>query len=322
MNDKRVDVASIGTLAVDYFALLPKIPAVDDKIMAEGYEIHPGGVAGNVITQVARLGISAGWMGKLGDDEAGDILLGEFERDGIYAGHAEVIKGAHSMFTWIQVDERGDKAITMFPNILNSFTADDVETKHKNLIQSAKILQAEACLLPLKPALRAMEIAKESGVQIVFDLDVSPRHFVHEAHLATEAELLEALELADVLIPCKTAAAELIGSDDIVTHAKKLLDYGPRVAAVTLGDTGCIVFSKDEFHSIPSYRVKVVDTTGAGDAFHGGFIYGIIKNMNLHECGSLGNACGALCCTRVGARSMGTLQEVHALMEENQRVKQ
>ncbi len=87
MSGNCVDVTAIGTLAVDYFAILPSIPAVDEKIMAEEYEIHPGGVAGNVLTQLGRLGVRAGWIGKIGNDEAGKILLGDFEKEGIDTSH-------------------------------------------------------------------------------------------------------------------------------------------------------------------------------------------------------------------------------------------
>jgi len=317
MEKSKVDVSSSGTLAVDYFALLQKIPGSDDKAMAEKYEIHPGGVAGNVITQIARLGLSAGWFGKIGDDEAGKILIREFINEGIDTTHIEIVKNEHSMFTWIQVDKNGNKAITMFPNVLNKFTVEDVEKKHKEYIRSSKVLQVEACVLPLKPALRAIEIAKESGVKVVFDLDVVPSHFIDEAHLATKEELRRAIELADVFIPCKAAAVELIKSKDIPGNARKLLDYGPHIVAVTMGEKGCIVLSRDEFHTIPSFKVKVIDTTGAGDAFHGGFIYGLIKKLSLKSTGVFANACGALCCMNVGARAMGGLDEINKLIHSD-----
>ena len=318
MNKSRVDVCSMGTLAVDYFALVSEIPGPDEKILVKEYEIHAGGVAGNVITQVARLGIKAGWMGKVGNDEAGKILINEFLKEGVDISHVEIVDSEHSMFTWIQVDKRGDKAITMFTNVLNKFTTEDVDKKHKEYIQSSKILQVEGSLLPLKPALRAMEIAKESGVTIVFDLDVAPHHFVNNERLATEQELKKAIELADVFIPCKAAAVELIGTKDIQHHAEKLLDYGCGIVTITLGEKGCIVYDKNDFYTIPAFRVDVVDTTGAGDAFHGGFIYGLIKGFNLKEIGTFANACGAICCTQVGARAMGKLCEVEHFIKERQ----
>jgi len=310
MDEKRIDVVAIGALAVDYFALLPTIPGAEQKIIANGYEIHPGGVAGNVITQVARLGISSAWLGKIGDDDTGKILLNEFQKDGVVTAPIDIVEGEHSMFTWIQVDKTGDRSITMFPNVLNKFTSDDIEKNHREIIENAKILQVEACLLPLAPVLTAMEIAKKAGVKIVFDLDVSPNHFINEAGLSTENELQRALELADVLIPCKDAAKELINSDNIEKDALKLLDYGAELCAVTLGADGCIVFTKDEFYKLKGATVDVVDTTGAGDAFHGGFIYGLLNNLPVNNIAEIANACGAICCQRVGARAMGNLHEV------------
>lgn len=315
MQSNRIDVTAIGTLAVDYFALVPSIPAVEEKIMSEGYEVHPGGVAGNVMTQLARLGVRTGWFGKIGDDEAGKIVLEDLAKEGIDNSHVEVVKGENTMFTWIQVNKNGGRSITMFPNALIKLTADDVESKHREYITSSRVLHAEACLLPLKPVVKAMEMAKESGVKIVFNLDVTPTYFVKEAKLATDTEMKRALELSDVLIPCKDAAKELIGSDDFVKDGGKLLDYGSNVVAITLGDRGCIVLDSTNTYTEPAYRIKVVDTTGAGDAFHGGFIYSILKGFSLKQAGKFANACGALCCTKVGARSSGTLREVEELIQ-------
>ena len=315
MPDKSIEVTAIGSLAVDYFAILPSIPSADEKIMIEGYEIHPGGVAGNVLTQLGRLGVKSGWFGKIGDDEAGKTLLEDFRNERIDGSHAEVVKGEHSMFTWIQVDKTGDRAITMFPNVLVKLTDEDVEKRHKEYIQSSQVLFTEACLLPLKPILKAMEIAKESEVKIVFDLDVPPSYFVEEAKLGTNDQMMQALELTDVLIPCKSAAKELLDSDDFVKKAHKLLKYGPRVVAITLGKDGCVVLDDQNIFTVPGYNVPVVDTTGAGDAFHGGFIFSVLKGYSLEESGKFANACGGICCTKVGARSMGTLRDVEQLMQ-------
>jgi sulfofructose kinase len=309
------EVASLGTLAVDYFGIVPVIPGKDGKTMAERLEEHPGGVAGNVITQIARLGIKAGWMGKIGGDETGDILIDNFHKDEISTDHVEVVKGKRSMFTWILVDPNGDRSITMFPNVLNEFTAEDVEKKHGDFIRSSKILMAEACVLPLSPVIRAMEIAREAGVKVVFDLDVTPTDVVR-TNMGTKNDLYRTLELSDVFIPGKAAAAELLGTDDIEGHAKKLLDYGAEKVSVTLGDKGCIILNRAEMHHVPGFDVKVVDTTGAGDAFHGGFVYGMLKGFSLKETARFANACGAYCCTGIGARSVGGLADIQKLLEK------
>jgi sugar/nucleoside kinase (ribokinase family) len=283
-------------------------------MIAAGYEVHSGGVAGNVLTQIARLGAAAGWLGKIGDDESGRIILEDFKREGIDASHIEVVEGKHSMFTWIQVNRHGERSITMFPNVLAELTPEDVDEKHEGYIRSSRFIHAEACLLPLKPVLRAMEIAKANGVTIVFDLDVCPRYFVEEAQSATQEEMTRAIELSDVLIPCKAAARELIGSDDIAGNAYRLLEYGPKVVAVTLGKDGCIVLDHNYCFELPAYEVEVMDTTGAGDAFHGGFIYSLLRGYDLEKAGRFSNACGSIACTRVGARASGRLDEVEELM--------
>lgn len=313
MNN-ALDVVAIGTLAVDYYALLPSIPSADQKMKADAFEIHSGGVAGNVMTQIARLGAKVGWFGKIGDDEAGNIILEDIRKEGIDTSHTEVVAGKHSMFTWIQVNRQGERSITMFPNVLVELTPEEIEDKHGDYIRSAQFIHTEACLLPLNPVLRAMEIAKENNVTVVFDLDVCPRYFIEEAGSATDEEMKRALELTDVLVSCKSAAKELIDSDDIIGNAHRLLDYGPHTVAVTLGKDGCIVLNRNERFDLPAYQVDVVDSTGAGDAFHGGFIYSMLKGFDLERAGRFSNACGAIACSRVGARASGRLDEVEELL--------
>jgi sugar/nucleoside kinase (ribokinase family) len=316
MREKKLDVTAIGCLAVDYFALVPSIPGPEEKIMAGTYEVHPGGVSGNVLTQTARLGLRSGWLGKIGDDEAGEILIKEFEKEGIDTSHTEVVENKHSMFTWIQVDKRGGRSITMFPNVLIELTADEIEEKHADYIVSSKAFQAESCILPFSPMIRAMEIAKENGVTVVFDLDVPPSYLIQESKQATQEQLRRAIEISDIFIPCKAGARELVGSGNIESNARKLFDLGPEIVAVTLGEKGCIVMDKKDTITVPGYRVDVRDTTGAGDAFHAGFIYGVLNGKSLEETGRFSNACGAICCENVGARAMGTLDEVVSFMEK------
>ncbi len=314
MSRTGVEVSSIGTLAVDYFGIVTRVPELDEKTMAERYEIHPGGVAGNVITQAARLGVSTGWIGKIGQDSTGDILRREFEKEGIDTSHMEVVPGKNSMFTWILVDKRGYRTITMFPNVLNEFTAHDVESKHADYIRNSQVLMAEACVLPLSPVIRAMEIAKDAGVTVIFDLDVTPTG-VEEMDMGSRADLERALSLADVFIPCKAAAVELLGTDQIVPNIDRLRQYGASTVAVTLGEHGCVIATDDGAVEVPGFPVEVVDTTGAGDAFHGGFVYGFLNGMAPEKLGRFANACGAACCTKIGARSSGTLKEVQALID-------
>jgi sugar/nucleoside kinase (ribokinase family) len=315
----NVEVVSMGALAVDYFGLMPALPQQGQKVVADKYEIHPGGVAGNVITQVARLGGRAGWIGKIGDDPAGRLMLEEFQREGIDHSHMEIVQGSYSMFTWIMVDHRGERNIVMFPNILASFTGRDVQDKHAEYIGSAKILQTEACAVALEPMIRAMEIAHAEGVQCVFDLDVSPSHLIDEARLGTQRDLERIISLTDVLIPSKAAVAELLGEEDFEAGAEKLLDRGPQAVVITLGEKGSIYVDRSLRCRIPGFRVEVVDTTGAGDAFHGGFIWSLLQGDSVERACTVANACGAYCCTQVGARAMGRREQIESLILQGRR---
>lgn len=314
MKKNKIDVCAVGALAVDYYGMIAELPPTGGKITADSYEIHPGGVSGNVLTQCARLGIPCGWLGKIGTDPAGLTVVAEFEKENIDYSHAEIIQDAFSMFTWIMVNRSGERTIVMFPNILNEFAPEDVASKHADYIRGARIFQGEACALKLAPVLEAMKIAKEAGVKTVFDLDVLPSHFIEEVRLGTREELHQVLELTDVLVPCKAAAAELLGTDDFKATVNRLLDFGPETVAVTLGEEGCIIADREETMTIPGFSVDVKDTTGAGDAFHGGLIYSLLQGYTKEQAGRFANACGALCCTQVGARATGTLEEVEALI--------
>jgi sugar/nucleoside kinase (ribokinase family) len=145
-------------------------------------------------------------------------------------------------------------------------------------------------------------------------MDVTPRFFA-QMNLGRQDELCEALKLVDVLKPCKAAAREMTGVTDYNRMADQLLKLGPRIVAITQGEDGCLIASPEKKVQVPAYRVNVVDTTGAGDAFMGGLSYGLLQDWDLERVGYFANACAALCCTKVGARANSRLDEVLNFMK-------
>jgi sugar/nucleoside kinase (ribokinase family) len=308
-------VVGIGSCGIDYFAIVPRLLGPDEKINADRMEIHAGGVTGNNLTQVARLGASAGWLGLIGDDESGRLIVRAFEEDGLDLSGIQTIKDEQSTFVWIPVDAQGERCIYMFPNVNGKLTADQVRSLFASKIKSATHFHTEASQLPLPPIKAAMEVAREAGVRVIFDLDVAPSYFAH-AKLGSEKDLISALQLVDVLKPCKAAAREITGETDYEKIAVKLLALGPKVVAVTMGSDGALIASTGQMAYVPAFKVNVVDSTGAGDAFMGGLSYGLLQNWNHRTVGLFANACAAICCTKVGARSMGKRGEVEALIKE------
>ena len=167
--------------------------------------------------------------------------------------------------------------------------------------------------MALPPVREGMLVAREAGVKVIFDLDVAPSYFA-QAKLGSEADLLESLKLVDVLKPCKAAAREITGETDYEKMAAKLLSFGPKTVAVTMGAEGCLLASAGKMTQVKPFSVKVVDSTGAGDAFMGGLSYGLLQGWDFQRVGTFANACAAICCTKVGARSMGKKDEVVALI--------
>ena len=305
----KVDVVGIGSCTVDYFAIVPRLLGPEEKINATRMEIHAGGVTANNLTQVARLGASTGWLGLLGDDENGHLIQRAFTEDHMDLSGIEVVKGEMSSLTWIPVDSAGERCIYMFPNVTGKITEMQVHSRFASHIKSAKHFHTEASQLPISPVRQAMEIAREANVRVIFDLDVSPAFFC-AANLGTQDQLTAALRLVNVLKPCKAAARELTGEADYEKIARALLRLGPTVVAITLGHDGCMLATPKEIVQVPAFKVDVVDTTGAGDAFMGGLSYGLLQNWDLKRVGTFANACAALCCMKVGARSMSNYDQV------------
>jgi sugar/nucleoside kinase (ribokinase family) len=312
---RNVDVVGIGSCGIDYFAIVPRLLGPEEKISAERMEVHAGGVTANNLTQVARLGASTGWLGLIGDDESGRLIQKAFADDGMDVTGVEVVKGERSTMTWIPVDAEGERCIYMFPNVNGKLSVHQVNSRFAPHIRAAKHFHTEASQLPLAPIKAALQIAKEAKVRTIFDLDVAPSFF-NQMNLGTQEDLCTALRLVDVLKPCKMAAREVTGASQPEKIADDLLGTGPQLVALTQGAEGCLIATRQEKVRVPAFQVKVVDTTGAGDAFMGGLSYGLLQGWDLQRLGIFANACAALCCTKVGARAMSKRDEVLAFIKQ------
>jgi sugar/nucleoside kinase (ribokinase family) len=311
---KSVDVVGLGSCTVDFFAIVPKLLGADEKINSERLEIHAGGVTANNLTQVARLGATTGWFGLVGDDANARTIRDAFEADGMDTSAIEAVKDQLSSITWIPVDAKGERCIYMFPNVTAKITPKQVRDRFSGYIQQARHLHTEISQLPMAPVLEAIDVAKQSTCKVILDFDVAPQDFIDSA-MGTEAELMRALASTDVLKPCKAAARELTGEKDPEKMARKLLTLGPKVVAITMGADGSVVVSEDSITHQPAFQVKVVDTTGAGDAYMGGLSYALLMGWSNERAAQLANACAGLCCTQIGARAMSRRNEVEALIE-------
>jgi sugar/nucleoside kinase (ribokinase family)/D-arabinose 5-phosphate isomerase GutQ len=297
----------IGSMVADRIHRVPHILGVDQKgILRAGdggrtAELRAGGVVLNHLGWAAVLGLPVGIFGKQADDANGRFLRDAMDRFGI--AKDLVLDGSASSFADIYVDDAGGRAIYMAPGATAETSYAHVRRHHERTIASALRVTTEVSQLPLAAANEACRLAEISGVPTLVDLDVPPSDAL--LALGTQAELEQLLRRAKILKPSGAAGRELVltASGDALAIAKKLRErYGNEAVIVTDGEAGCAIATAKEALRVPAYAVaRVVDTTGAGDAFLGGVLAGLAAGLGWGDIARLGNACGAACVEKLGA---------------------
>jgi len=304
VRERRFDVAGTGSMVVDEIHLAKRIVSADEKGLLRAdssgrvVQRQVGGVTLNHLGWARVLGLRTAIFGKQADDPNGRFLRAGMERLGIEP-HID-LSGSASSFAQIYVDPDGARAIYMARGATGELSPDDVEKKHRHVIESAAIVTTEVSQVPLATARRVLELARAAGAQTVVDLDVPLADAVPA--LGSEADLYAVLGLADVLKPSLAALDGLVAPGSARARARELAERtGAKLVALTLGAAGSLLFREGEAAAAAAASVKVVDTTGAGDAFLGGLLAGLCYGLDLESCARLGNACGAACCEQIGA---------------------
>lgn len=314
-----LDVIGLGTNAIDQVIQLYRIPDADAKVVCppQNYSLFDGGVMGNTLTGLSRLGLNTGYLGKLGDDNFADMIQKSCTADSIDLSCCEIVPGKHTACTWIVVDEDGERSIVLFPNVLTEVDETFI-TSTSDYIQSSRLLHVEGSEMRLKPFIEAAKIAKAAGSLITFDLDIPASDFVTNLGFATADELEEMISLCDLFIPCIGGAKDLTNKKHPLDMAISLQEkYEGLNVAISHGAEGCFIATDKEAFQSPAYRIDPVDGTGSGDAFHAGMIFGFLKEWDMQETAAFANACGAMNTIKLGARSgMCSEAEVRSFMSD------
>jgi arabinose-5-phosphate isomerase len=301
---ERYDVVGTGSMVVDVIHLVPRIVGPDEKLLVEPEAgVEPvrrfvGGVALNHLGWARILGLRVALFGRQADDEHGRFLRAGMDRIGI--AHELDLGGSASSCSEVFVGERGERCIYMLRGATAELGPADVEQRFAGLIERADCFTTEISQVPLAAVRRALEIARAAGVRTVVDLDQPASQAVPA--LGTREELEAVLSLADVIKPAELALRGLVEADAPERAAEQLgRRFGARAVAVTLGERGALIWAEGETALVPAPAARVVDTTGAGDAFLGGFVAGLHLGLDWERAARVGNACGAACCEQVGA---------------------
>lgn len=306
VGSRELDLVGIGSMVVDRIHRTRRVLAANEKGLLESAPgVGPvqsciGGLMLNQLGWAALFGLHVGIFGRQADDDAGRQLRRAMARHGIKTRLD--LSGSASSIAEIFVDGEGERAIYMAAGATAETRPEHLRRDHADFIARARRLTTEVSQLPLDTTLAALELAHAAGLETVVDLDVLPSDAV--ATLGNRKTLDAVLAAADLLKPTAAAVRELFPDEpDLARLARRLREkYGNGRVLLTDGANGSIVSDAKGERRIPAYRVfRVVDSTGAGDAFLGGYLAGEALGLASLDAARLGNACGAACVERIGA---------------------
>jgi ribokinase len=300
-------VAILGVFVADLAFRASRSPALGETIIGSGFKMGPGGKGSNQSVAAARLGAEVTFISKLGKDEFGAVALATWRKEGIAARVTETTEEPTGA-AYIFVDERtGENAIIVVPGAGMAISPADVDAA-ADAIRGAAVLVTQL-EQPVAAARRGLEIAKTAGLVTVFNP-------------APAVPLADAIyPFCDYVTPNENEAALLTGVK--VTDAESarragdvFLAKGVGAALITLGEAGALLHTTTRSTLIPAFKAgPIVETTGAGDAFNGGFAVAIARDMEPAEAARFGCAVAGISVTRTGtAPSMPSIADVEALL--------
>ncbi len=288
------DVVGFGALNVDRLFRVNQIAGVEEESFVQSHSETCGGSAANTIVGLARLGCSVGFIGKIADDREGTLLFEDFENEGVdTTGIIHTGQGESGQVMGF-VDNAGDRALYIDSGVNDTITLEEIKREYVSQISflhltsfvGVKSFQTQKQLLETLP----------EKVRISFD----PGALYAQKDLV---ELETIIRKSYVLMPNAIELKLITGEADYCRGADALISMGAKIVAVKLGTDGCYVTDGRERLQIEAFKVKAADTTGAGDAFCAGFLYGLLKNKSLYDCGMLGNFVASRSVMMIGARA-------------------
>lgn len=295
---KKPKITVIGSINMDLVTKTKTIPKVGETVIGESFFTIPGGKGANQAVAAARLGAEVTLVGCLGDDAFGGELKRHLKDQGVFVDHLLTVPSISTGVASITLSE-GDNSIIVTPGA-NHFLTPEVVKHHESLIAKSDVvlLQLE---IPLESVIEAVELAKKHKVPVILNpapIQKLPKRLVLQADYITPNEHEQEMLLS--------------------TFSDVELGQVKEKCIVTKGSKGVMLYQNGE-QLIPSYNVKAVDTTGAGDSFNGALAVSLSKGASLKEACQFANAVAALSVTKIGAQSgMPTLNEVEKFISTQQ----
>jgi sulfofructose kinase len=303
---QQVDVVGVGINATDTIIRLPHFPATDSKIEMISAEIRPGGQVASATVACHRWGLRARYIGKIGDDAAGNFQVREMAREGVETHWIRAANSA-SQTSFILVDDRtGERTVLWRRDTRVAIAPSDLRRHWLNGSRALLIDGHDTAA-----STRAAQWARQKNIPVIADLDNKYR--------GVEG-LLKSVNFP---VTSKDFPKRLTGEPNLLMSLPQIhSEFKCCLTTATLGDLGSMAWNGKRFFLVRGFQVPAVDTTGAGDVFHAGFIYGILRNWPVEVTLEFSNAAAALNCTAPGARGrIATLAEIDSLRHRGERTR-
>ena len=294
-----IRVIGLGQACLDYLGRVNIYPEEDSKCELMDLHIQCGGPASTALIALSRLGIQTSFLGSISDDSCGIKIVKELKKEKVDSTFLKITSGYTSQFAFIAITENGNRTIFWHRGSVPHLRPRDVNLSP---FSKAKILHLDS--LMIEAAQEAAQQAKNMGLTIVMD-----------AGTMREGSQ-ELVSMVDILIASEGFAKALAGGVAPPEKALRALhDLGPKEVIITLGSKGSIGLSGKKINFQKVFSIDVVDTTGAGDVYHGAYIYGLLQRWDMQKCMRFASAASAIKCTQIGAhKGIPQLEEINEFM--------
>ncbi|HYA90405.1 MAG TPA: PfkB family carbohydrate kinase [Thermodesulfobacteriota bacterium] len=307
-KDKPFDVVGMGLNSVDFLCVVPEFPAPNSKMRMLQFSKQGGGQVATALVALSRWGARTKYIGKVGEDELGQFSLHSMRQEGVDVSSVTIEPIATNQFAAIIVDRSsGERTILWDRDERLMYRKGELR---KQEICSGKLLHLDGH--DVYAAIQSATWAKEEGIPIVVDLD------------KVEPLTSELIKNINFVITSSAFPTLFTGMSDPEKALVELQRQIPGFLCVTLGHEGAIAFVDGEILHVKGFEISAIDTTGAGDVFHAGFVYGLLQNWEVSEILRFANAAAALKCGELGGRKgIPTLKKIqNFLMPSDPRQKQ
>jgi fructokinase len=307
-----VDVIAIGELLIDLIAEGYNLPLKEQTT----FKRFAGGAPANFAVGIKCLGLTSGLITKVGDDFFGDFLLDTLKEKEVDISQIRVTDEYKTALAFVGLDENKSPSFSFYRSPCADIML-KAEEINEDYIKSAKLLMYGTVSMADEPArsaiFRAIKYAKKHDLKVACDPNL--REDLWDFKDPRE-HIFRALKETDVFLP-SISEAEFITGEKGESALEAVLELGPSIIGVTSGAEGSTIVTKGEIHSAPAYKVDIIDTTGAGDAYAAGLITGLLTNMPLNQIPYFANAVSALKITKKGAMNIPNRQEVDIFMKNH-----